>query len=353
MTHSESRQTLIAINSTEWLNLCARGSIRMSKRRPVVVSVPATNREMEKVFVSAPFTKMGSSVDLFVLVIDQEWPKSGERHRSNPSEVLQLTLSDVITHYPVALTHLEYYSHIGDKCNVQLSDPIFEQAWLYWETNETVNACTEAANRLQLAFAVPRSIGSRRVDKYKWDEIAKLILRPNEPIKPKPAHAETLLSNLRRLADAVSSARDSEQFYIACAIEWIDIRLAKDPMKKKVIKDQLRTALAAAKELPLGTPSEQTILALNLLVETYPKAFTDELTPITIAHIIQLTTDARTKKLKIHTLLGIVSSVDRSSQSSTLTTFVLAASLGLELTNQLILGMKHSDPQDPSWELPN
>ena len=50
MSQTDPRQTLLAINSTEWLNLCARGSIRMSKRRPTIVSNPASEREMEKVF---------------------------------------------------------------------------------------------------------------------------------------------------------------------------------------------------------------------------------------------------------------------------------------------------------------
>jgi hypothetical protein len=136
MTHTDSHQTLLAVNSTEWLNLCARGAIRMSKRRPIVVSNPASEKEMEKVFVAAPFTKIGSSVDLFVLAIQDDWTKSKARHRSYPAEVLQLTLSDIQEHYPVALEHLEYYRNIGSKCDVHLATPIFEEAWVYWITNQ-------------------------------------------------------------------------------------------------------------------------------------------------------------------------------------------------------------------------
>jgi hypothetical protein len=352
MTHSDARQTLLAINSTEWLNLCARGSIRMSKRRPITVSVPASEREMEKVFASAPFTKISSSVDLFILVIDEEWAKSKRGHRSNPSEILQLNLSDVKDHHPVAREHFEYYNSIGSKCGVYLADPIFEQAWVYWITNETIKASCEAAERLQRVLHIQPSSESKRADKYKWEDIARLVLRPNESIKAKPAHLETLLSNLRRIADAVSSTRDREQFYLACAIEWTDIRLNKDPMKKKATRDLLVSALANAKELPLGAPSEQTSTALTMLAETFPKAFTDELTPMTVAHVVQLLTESRTKKLKPETVSRIFYSLDSNSSSATVVAFVLATSLGIELTNQLIFATTQVNQVSMNWDLP-
>ena len=324
----------------------------MSKRRPVTVSVPASEREMEKVFASAPFTKISSSVDLFILVIDEEWAKSKRGHRSNPSEILQLNLSDVKDHHPVAREHFEYYNSIGSKCGVYLAEPIFEQAWVYWIINETIKASCEAAERLQRALHIQPSSESKRGDKYKWEDIARLVLRPNAAIKAKPAHLESLLSNLRRIADAVSSTRDTEQFYLACAIEWIDVRLNKDPMKKKVTRDPLAAALANAKELPLGAPSEQTSAALTILEETFPKAFTEELTPMTVAHIVQLLTESRTKKLKPETVSRIFSTLDNNSSSATVAAFVLATTLGIELTNQLILATTQANQIPMNWDLP-
>ena len=352
MTQSDSRQTLLAINSTEWLNLCARGSIRMSKRRAIVTSVPSSEREMEKVFASAPFTKMSDSLGLFVLVVNEEWLKSKAKHRSHPSEILSLSLSDVISHHPIALEHLEYYRNIGSKCGVYLDEPIFEKSWLYWITNETIHSSLDAAERLQNALQIEPSSTTKRADKYKWEDIARLVLRPGEPIKAKPSHLETLLSNLRRIADAVSSTRDTEQFYLACAIEWTDIRLNKDPLKKKATRATLAAALASAKELPLGAPSEQTSAALELLAGTFPKGFTEELTPMTIAHIVQLLTESRTKKLQPETVSRILNSLDSKSASATLLTFVLATSLGIELTNNLIFATTLVDHVPMNWDLP-
>ena len=353
MSQTDPPQTLLAINSFEWLNLCARGSIRMSKRRPTIVSNPASEREMEKVFASAPFTKIGSSVDLFVLVVNEEWPKSKTRHRSHPSEILSLSLTDVISHHPIALEHLEYYRNIGADCNVYLDEPIFEKAWLYWITNETVQSSLDAAERLQQAFHIHPSSGTKRTDKYKWEDVARLVLRPNEAIKAKPAHIETLLSNIRRIADAVSSTQDSEQFYIACAIEWIDIRLGKDPLTKRTIRDTLLAALTSARDLPLGAPTEQTSVALELLAETFPRAFTDEISPIVVAHVVQLLTKSRTKKLRPETFSGIIRSLEDKSSSSTFISFVLASSLEIELTNKMILATTQVNLVPMNWELPN
>jgi hypothetical protein len=326
----------------------------MAKRRPVVTSLPATDREMEKVFAAAPFTKLGSSVDLFVLVIDDDWAKVKRGHRSYPSEILQLNLSDVKEHHPVAREHFDYYSNIGSKCGVHLAEPVFESAWISWITNETIRASSDAADCLQREFQIRPSSEIKRPDKYGWDDVARLVLRPNESIKAKPAHVETLLSNIRRIADAVSSTRDSEQFYLACAVEWTDIRLKKDALKKKATKDPLLTALAAAREIPLGTtPSEQTTAALNLLVETFPKAFTQEISPITVAHVVQLLTEARSKKLKAETVIRILNSHERASAASTLLSFVLATSMGIELTNQLIRATSQVNFVDINWDVPN
>jgi len=353
MTESASRQTLLAVNSTEWLNLCARGSIRMSKRRPVQVSNPASNREMEKVFSSAPFTKVGSSIDLLVLVVDDAWLRTAQKTRANPSEILQLNLADVNKHHPVSLEHVEYYSNIGSKCGIHISDPIFEQAWLYWITNETITASCDAANHLQNSLHIQLSSKNKRSDKYKWNDIARLVLRPNEPIRTRAAHIETLLSNIRRIADAVAATRDSEQFYLACAIEWVDLKLNKDPLKKKATKDVIRVALTDTKKLPLQEPTNQTSAALDLLARTFPKAFTDEISPLTIAYVVQLLTESRTKELKVSTVIRILKSLDQTSAMAMLITFSLATSLGLELTNKLVRTMNQLSISEMNWDVPN
>jgi hypothetical protein len=353
MNQINNKHTLLAVNLFEWLNLCARGEIRMSKRRPISVPLNATDREMERVFAAAPFTKLTSSVDLFVLTIDPNWAKTSIKHRSFPTEILTLTLSDVISHHPVAEANFEDFSNKAKTCGVRLDHAIFEPAWMNWTISETVKSSLEAADRLQQHFDVLLSSKTKRHDKYKWEELAQLVLRPNELIRKKPAHVETLISNIRQISDAAAATSESEQFYIACAIEWIDLRLKKDPMKKKETKQLLISALENAKERPLGTPSDQTQAALQHLHEIYPKAFTEEITPMSIAKIVRLQTGSRTKNLKPHTVISEINSLTSDNSTKTLTTFLLATSLGIELTNQLIHSTSHLDVIDMNWDMPN
>ena len=325
----------------------------MSKRRLVTTSNPASDREMEKVLASAPFTKLDSAVDLFVLAIDEKWVKSKKQHRIGSPDILVLNLSDVVKHYPIAQVTLVHYGPIGSKCGVQLEEPIFEKSWLFWITNETIQYSCDAAELIQKQFEVNESSKIKRADKYKWDEIARLVLRPNEAIKTKAAPIETLLSNAKKIADAVSATRDYEHFYLACAIEWIDIRLNKDPLKKKVCKQVLLDALNSAKERPLGTPSEQTTAALKLLADTFPKAFTNEISPMTVARVVQISADFRAQPPKPETVFRIIQSLDRTSAAATLITFVLATSLGIELTNQLIRMTNQINFSEINWEAVN
>lgn len=102
----------------------------------------------------------------------------------------------------------------------------------------------------------------------------------------------------------------------------------------------------------MGVPCEQTSTALAMLAETFPKAFTEELTPMTIAHVVHLLTESRTKKLKPETVSRIFCSLDSNCSSATVVAFVLATSLGIELTNQLILATTQVNQVPMNWDLP-
>lgn len=353
MSSNEPRQVLLAINSTEWLNLCARGSIRMSRRRPFQVSTPPKSKEMERVFVAAPFTKLSSSVDLFVLVIKDTWMSRPGKHRSFPSEIGILNLSDVISHHPVAQEHFDYYCNLGLGSGVRLDSAIFENHWISWVLKETYAGSFDAAEILQDALSIPKTGDTTGICKYKWSEIAQLVLRPKDNVKTKPGHLETLLAELHQISDAVASTRETQQFYIACAIEWIEIRIGKDPFKKKSERILLEEALAKAKEAPIGGANTETMAVLDHLLSTYPKAFTEELSPTTIAHIVRLLSESRSRKLHPSTAVQILNSADRDSGAATLISFVLATTLGIELTNKLVIAFSQTDFVDMNWELPN
>jgi hypothetical protein len=347
------KQALLAVNSTEWLNLCARGSIRMGKRRPVFVSNPPSKKELEKVFAAAPFTKLSSSVDLFILAIDQDWAKISAKHQSFPAEILTLSLSDVQTHRPISQSHYDYYSKRIASCGVFLEDAKFESDWEQWIIKETIQSSLTAASLLQRYFDLKLHTDMKRDDKYKWEDIARLSIRPKEQIKTKPGHLEALLRNQRAISDAVAATYDTEQYFIACLIEWIEVRLRKDPLKKKHLREILSSALANAKLNPYAAPGEQTVTAMNSLLETYPQAFTEELTPATVIQVIRLVSDARSKDPNPESVIKTINSFERSSSSASLIAFLIATSIGIELTNLLIHASSHMEIMDIDWEVAN
>ena len=325
----------------------------MGRRRPVVVSNPPSKKELEKVFATAPFTKLSSSVDLFILEIDQDWAKTSAKHQAFPSEILTLSLSDVQTHRPISQSHYDYYSKKVASCGVFLEDAKFESDWEQWIIKETIQSSLTAASLLQRSFDLKLHTDLKRADKYKWEDIARLTIRPKDQIKTRPGHLETLLRNQRVISDAVAATYDTEQYFIACLIEWIEVRLRKDPMKKKPLSDILSSALANAKEIPFAAPSEQTLTAINSLSESYPQAFTEELTPATVIQVIRMVSDARSKKLKPESVINTINSFERSGSSASLIAFLIATSLGIELTNQLIHSSSHMEIMDIDWEAAN
>jgi hypothetical protein len=346
-------QALLAVNSTEWLNLCARGSIRMGKRRPVVVSNPPSKKELEKVFAAAPFTKLSSSVDLFILAIDRDWTKTSAKHQAFPSEILTLSLSDVLSHRPISQSHYDYYSKKVASCGVFLEDAKFESDWEQWIIKENIQSSLTAASLLQHSFDLKLHTDIKRDDKYKWEDIAKLTIRPKGQIKTKPGHLEALLRYQRVISDAVAATYDTEQYFIACLIEWIEVRLRKDPMKKKPLNDILSIALANAKEIPFAAPGEQTVTAMKSLLESYPQAFTEELTPATVIQVVRMVSDARSRKLNPESVIKTIHSFEKSSSSASLIAFLIATSLGIELTNQLVHASSHMEIMDIDWEVAN
>lgn len=350
MSNGDAPRLLVAVNSAEWLNLCARHEIRLQKRRAVHVATQPSLREMERVFALAPYTKLDSALDLFVLELKPDWTSSKNRHRVGSSELLLLSLGDVVSHHPVATEHADYYRNIASRHEVGLKEAIFEESWRAWIFNETVDSSLHAANALQARLGIAPSISRRTIDGYKWEDLARVILRPSEQIKRRPGHVEQLFRSANDIADEAAGGRDTEQYYLACTIEWVTHRLNKQPMRKREIKEQLSSTLSASKQLPFGQLSESTSAAIKLLVASYPKAFTDELTPETITLLVQVTTDAKRQRLKLDNAIRMARSLRPELPSSALISFAMAVSLGVERTHQLVNALTSPDGQGIDWD---
>jgi len=345
-------QRLLIVNSTEWLNLIARRRIRMAKRRVLTVGAAPTAKEMGRLFALAPFTKLDSSVDLFVLHVADTWPELAEKHSAASAEVSWIDLDFVLEHHPVATKDVEYYRSIAEKVGVSVSPAIYETRWIEWVTSESLVAADDAARAIQEFLGVPLAESSKRTDKYSWIDVSRLVMQPSKSLRPKPSHMESLLSGVRQIADAVAEVRDSQAFLIACSIEWIDLRLKRDPLKKKSDREFIGTALAEVRSLPLDGVHPRTHEALAHLQAAFPRAFTDEITPMTVAGVVQLLSDYRSKRLKTMSVIQAVDRIGREAPGSTLLLATLAAALGPEFTHQLIDGMTTNYPIDVDWDAP-
>jgi hypothetical protein len=346
----EERRPLVAVNSTEWLNLIARRSIRMLKRRVISVGREQTAKEMSRVFALAPDTKLGSSVDLFILELETDWEKTVLKHPRAQSDVVILDLAAVRNHHPITAQDSDYYEVSASKAMLELQPPVFEESWRAWVWDETLSSSISAAATLQTALDVPSVLGSKRADRYSWSDVAALVLRPHSPIRTKPAHIESLLRGIRDLADGVAAVRDAQSFYVACSLEWIDLRLNKDPLRKKGDRERVQAYLQESRGLPLLPATEQTRLELIELGVRFPRAYSSEITPDSLASLIQLISDARSKRLKISTLVQALERCGLHSPSATLLTFVLATYLGPELTSQLVVALSKESPADLDWK---
>lgn len=176
-------RNLLAINSTEWRNLIQVGDIRISKRRIVKTSYQHTEKELFRVFSLAPTTKIGSSVDLFVLELSADWQSKCSKHDAFPPEIVWLSVSDVLSHHPVAKSDFEYFSTDAEKCGVQLASADFETQWRQWVESEKISISCKLADELQKLLGFEQSQSTKRIDGYKWRDVSKLVSNPATRVK--------------------------------------------------------------------------------------------------------------------------------------------------------------------------
>ena len=131
-------QTIVVINRSEWLNLCALGEIRLNRKRLVETSSPPKQREMDKAFALSPQSKVDSSIDVFILEIRPDWATTSSKHPAGGNDTRLLRLADVVCHRTAASEHFPYYRDEGDKYGVHLAPCDYESHWVAWCTSELV-----------------------------------------------------------------------------------------------------------------------------------------------------------------------------------------------------------------------
>lgn len=344
-----SSRNLLAINSTEWRNLIQVGDIRISKRRIVKTSYQHTEKELFRVFSLAPTTKIDSSVDLFVLELSADWQSKCSKHDAFPPEIVWLSVSDVLSHHPVAKSDFEYFSTDAEKCGVQLASADFETQWRQWVESEKISISCKLADELQKLLGFEQSQSTKRIDGYKWRDVSKLVINPATRVKQKPGHLELLLHNVNGIMHNAMGSKDFKAFQIACAVEWINTKLKRNVMKRKEVRDFLEPHIALTRDIPIEVSDSSTAIALDFLKERFPKVFTDEVTPLAISSIVELVYDSRNKRIKPDRILRIVRDSQHGAPTSSLLTFLVPSALDPAYGRQLIRSFSSVNLIEIDW----
>lgn len=346
----DTKATIVILTSTEWLNLCSRKSIRLSKHRPVRISHLPTEKEMNSAFAKAPFTKLRSSVDVLAVTISQDWASKDNRHSSSPQDIYWLKLKDVLSHHTIAESDREYYQNITTKSGIVLEESIYEPFWHVWVEQEQNDALFQAWGDLCQVLGLQNPALTKRVDKYKWQEVSQLCRSPKQPLKNKAAHVETLIRNLAFISDAVLGITDSQKFHLAVNVEWIEQRLGRDPLKANQAKKVVTAALDAADGKDFMPITDQTLDALNYLQEKFKRAYTAELNPLVIPQLVSVYLGCKSKSTQLPRKFLSALQEDKAKESAALLTLMTTCLLGVESTYQLIQVFSYENLMDMAWE---
>lgn len=346
----DAKTTIVILTSTEWLNLCSRKSIRLSKHRPVSISHSPTEREMNAAFAKAPFTKLKSSVDVLAVTISPDWASKERRHSASPQDIYWLKLTNVLSHHTIAESDREYYQNITSRSGIILEESIYEPFWRAWVEREQNDALLGAWSDLSQVLGIENPTALKRGDKYKWQEVAQLCRNPKQPLKNKPAHVETLLRNLSFISDAVLGITDSQKFHLAVNIEWIEQRLGKDPLRSNEAKKLIGAAFEAAENHDFLPLTEQTRDALRYLQEKFAKAYTSELTPIALPQLLNVYLSCKAKSRRLPQAVLSALHADSERNSAALLTLLTTCLLGVESTYQLVQLFSFENLMEMNWE---
>lgn len=328
---NDGRRVLLAVNSTEWANLCARGSIRMLRCRAVELD-SGHQGELDAVFATAPTTKPGSSIDSLVLELLPDWRERAEAHPAR-EDVAVLGLDDVVSHHVVASEHLDYYRGQADKTGVTISDRTFEPEWRRWAADEAAAAATAATKELWRALHLEN--GTYQPCEALISAVARSGDRSEDA-----SLAVRLVSAAGAIDDGAAATRSTEAYYLATVIEWIDIVESEDALESLSGGAVLRHVVSSARELEWTDPprlSNDSRAALRYLEAVYSSAFDECLTPLLVGLLTRITVEARTGRPKPSTLIGALCAArGESAHAARTCSTVIAAAVGPEYVRQLL-----------------
>ena len=343
------KRILVAVNRTEWLNLLGQNQIRLSRRRPVAVGDRPSQKEMDRVFSLAPHTNVESSIDLFVLELKSSWESSMTNHPTGPPDVRILDRSNVTGHQVVAGEHLGYYSEVAGRYGAVLEKCEFENEWMDWAVREQLISAEACTRRLLQSINRGDAWTPKRADKYKWSDVGRVLLRPSTTVKTRPSHLDQLIKSCSEIADRTAGTRDHQTFHLAVLIVWIEIRTKKNPQKSKLHAARVKSVIEISRAEPFGPATSSTADAAAFFAESYPTAFTNELSPTTVSAIVEVIHRSRINDLSPERALQILRNPASTNEEASVLAFTIVASIGVERIGHLIRSSEFQNWIAPDW----
>jgi hypothetical protein len=343
----------ISVTSAEWRSLLGYGELRISKRRVQQVSQPITPKECRRLFSWMPTTAMGDENDTIVLELASDWLESSQKVSSHPAELVLLSRGAVNAHHCVGPSSFAYLSSDAQREGVELTMGRYEPAWIEWVAELTASQEMAAAKLLLAGFDLALDVRKKRPDGYRWLDIISLSKHSKTVIRPRPKHVESLLRSVREIGNAVSGVHSTEAFNIAVNVEWIAAKLGKDPLKNRELREQIDSAIAAAKEFPWSAAhrgSSATPEAIHSLETAFSKAYSEDITPDSVAQIVRHVMAAKEQTLAPKDFVMSMHLLRQSSpEAAILLGVAVAGALGPVMTRRLARSLTMNDPMDLDW----
>ena len=343
----------IAITSAEWRSLIGYGDLRISKRRVQQVSEPITPKESGRLFAWMPTTVLGDENDIVVLELANDWLEISTRAPSHPGELISLSRSSVLSHHCVGPSSLAYLSGDAQREGIRMQMGRYQSTWAEWAAEQISSQQLAAAEHLLKGFEFEIDLNKKRPDGYRWQDIISLAHNSKTVIRSRPKHVESLLRSVREISSSVSGVHSTEAFNIAVNVEWVAARSGKDPLRNVMMREQVDAAIAVARDLPWSATQHwnaSTSEAISALETAFPKVYSDDIRPDTIAHIVRLVMAA-----KEHTLLpkdfvmSMHKLIEHSRQAAVLLGAAVAGALGPLMTRRLARSLDMNNPVDLDW----
>jgi len=283
---------------------------------------------------------LGDGNDVLVLELHDDWFKAARRYPAHSSELVVVSLGDIASHHTVGPEFHAYFSSEAEREGIEIAQGRYDSSWNDWVSGQRLGLDLEAARCLLNELGLQVDLRRKRSDGYAWPEVMLLARNSKAKIRKIPKHVEHLLQHVRTINTAVAGVRDFAAYTVAANLEWIQIRLKKDPMAKGDIRQVVDAALLEGQQIPWQpdpTQSPAVFAALQLLHTTYPRAYTDELTPEAVGCLLRLIMGAKDQTLNPMEIPATVGQFRLAGpvDSATLLCVAVSSALGPLLSRQL------------------